>query len=93
MAEKKPKKLYEIKTTVWDDNEVTQEIVEIVQQDRGAPQKWMRTPSDFSVSLKRQTNMERKKLVSKFADLLGAVKGKVSNVSDEDEDDLDYEAE
>lgn len=50
----KPRKIFELKIHIWDDGEITEDLVEIVPQDRGAPKKWMLDRAQFIRSLKSQ---------------------------------------
>ena len=51
-APPKPKVIFTMKFEIWDDGEITRDLVEKVQGERGAPKAWRLEPRDFSASVK-----------------------------------------
>jgi hypothetical protein len=66
----KPKKAYEITITVWDDGEISNKLVEFVKKERGAPEKWLRTPDKFNESIKKNISENPIVLLDKLAECL-----------------------
>jgi hypothetical protein len=52
-APPKPKALFKMEFTIWDDGEITRDLVEKVQGERGAPKAWRLEPRDFASSVKQ----------------------------------------
>ena len=50
----KPKVLYRVTYEMWDDGEITGDIVEMIQGARGRPKAWRLNPSEFATSVKAQ---------------------------------------
>lgn len=50
----KPQKLFEMSFEIWDDGQITRDLIELVRGDRGAPKKWRLEPRDFINSVKAQ---------------------------------------
>ncbi len=51
-APPKPKVLFKMAFEIWDDGEITRDLVEKVQGERGAPKAWRMEPRDFISSVK-----------------------------------------
>lgn len=49
--EPKPKKLFKMEFIVWDDHEITSDLIELVYGERGAPKGWRCNPEDFNRSI------------------------------------------
>ena len=45
--EPKPKKLFKMEFIIWDDGEITRDLIEQKYGERGAPKGWRVDPSDF----------------------------------------------
>jgi hypothetical protein len=52
-APEKPKVLFTMKFEIWTDGEITRDLVEKVQGERGAPKAWRLEPRDFALSVKK----------------------------------------
>ena len=95
--EERPRKVFELKFEIWDDGEVTNSIVEIVPQDRGAPKKWHLQPNDFKVSLKNTVSQnDPSHFGDIFLELLGLKRPSYSKpeadvVESESESDEDFD--
>lgn len=48
----KPKAIFTMKFDIWDDGEITRDLIEKVQGERGAPKAWRLEPRDFAMSVK-----------------------------------------
>ena len=66
----KPKKAFEVNITIWDDGEFSSKLVEFIKKERGAPEKWMRTPSEFNASIHKQISERPTVLLEKLAEAL-----------------------
>ena len=51
-APPKPKVVFSMKFDIWDDGEITRDLIEKVQGERGAPKAWRLEARDFSASVK-----------------------------------------
>ena len=51
-APPKAKVIFKMSFDIWDDGEITRDLVEKVQGERGAPKAWRMEPRDFAASLK-----------------------------------------
>jgi hypothetical protein len=51
-APDKPKVQFIMKFDIWDDGEITRDLIEKVQGERGAPKLWRLEPRDFASSIK-----------------------------------------
>lgn len=51
-APPKPKVQFTMKFDLWDDGEITRDLIEKVQGERGAPKAWRLEARDFSASVK-----------------------------------------
>lgn len=51
-APPKPKIQFTMKFDLWDDGEITRDLSEKVQGERGAPKKWQLEARDFGTSVK-----------------------------------------
>jgi len=47
----KPKKLFKMEFIVWDDHEVTSDLIEMVYGERGAPKGWRVNPEELNRGL------------------------------------------
>lgn len=52
-APPKPKVLFKMSFEIWDDGEITKDLVEKVQGERGAPKAWRLDARDFVTSVKQ----------------------------------------
>ena len=59
----KPKKIFIITHEIWDDGEVTTDLVEKVQGDRGAPKSWRLDAPEFITSVKARIAENKIKLL------------------------------
>jgi hypothetical protein len=66
----KPKKAFEITVTIWDDGEISHKPVEFIKKERGAPEKWMRTPAQFNASIKEKISENPTLLLESIAECL-----------------------
>ncbi len=51
-APPKPKVQFTMKFDLWDDGEITRDLIEKVQGERGAPKAWRLEPRDFASAVK-----------------------------------------
>lgn len=51
-APPKPKVVFKMAFEIWDDGEITRDLLEKVQGERGAPKAWRMEPRDFISSVK-----------------------------------------
>jgi hypothetical protein len=51
-APPKAKVIFKMSFDIWDDGEITRDLVEKVQGERGAPKAWRLEPRDFAASVK-----------------------------------------
>lgn len=68
-APPKPKVQFTMKFDIWDDGEITRDLIEKVQGERGAPKAWRLEPRDFASAVK--ANMGDKTKI--FEQLLAAL--------------------
>ncbi len=68
-APPKPKAIFTMKFDIWDDGEITRDLIEKVQGERGAPKAWRLEPRDFAASMKATVG-EKTKI---FEQLLAAL--------------------
>lgn len=92
----RPRKVFELKFEIWDDGELTNSIVEIVPQERGAPKKWHLEANDFKKSLRQQISETPEVFGDMILESLGFKKPEyVKPVEDveesEDEEDFDFD--
>lgn len=66
----KPKKAFEVNITIWDDGEITNRLVEFIKKERGAPEKWMRTPTEFNQGIHKQISERPTVLLEELAKCL-----------------------
>lgn len=94
--EEKPQKIFELKTTIWDDGLIDVDMVEVVRQERGAPKKWLLERADFQASIKNQLSTTPNVIGDEILALMGfkVATTKMSQNSDVVEDDEeDFELE
>jgi len=85
----RPRKVFELKFEIWDDGEVTNSIIEIVPQDRGAPKKWHMEAHDFKKSLRHQISETPEVFGDMILEMLGFKKPEYVKSADEVEDPVD----
>lgn len=63
---KKPKKIFIATFEMWDDGEISHDLVEKVQGERGAPKSWRLDPPEFMASVKARLADNKMKLLLEF---------------------------
>jgi hypothetical protein len=63
---KKPKKIFIATFEMWDDGEISHDLVEKVQGERGAPRAWRLDPPEFMASVKARLADNKMKLLIEF---------------------------
>jgi hypothetical protein len=66
----KPKKAFEVLIEIYDDGEMTHRLTEIIKQERGAPRKWLRTPTEFNAGIHKQISERPTVLLEELAKCL-----------------------
>ena len=62
----KPKKIFIATFEMWDDGEITHDLVEKVQGERGAPRSWRLDPSEFMTSVKARLAENKMKILAEI---------------------------
>lgn len=63
----KPKKIFIATFDMWDDGEITHDLVEKVQGERGAPKSWRLDPPEFMASVKARLSENKMKILAEMA--------------------------
>ena len=62
----KPKKIFIATFEMWDDGEITHDLVEKVQGERGAPRSWRLDPPEFMNSVKARLSENKMKIMAEI---------------------------
>lgn len=62
----KPKKIFIATFEMWDDGEITHDLVEKVQGERGAPRSWRLDPTEFMTSVKARLAENKMKILAEI---------------------------
>lgn len=63
----KPKKIFIATFEMWDDGEISHDLVEKVQGERGAPKSWRLDPPEFMASVKARLAENKMKILVEMA--------------------------
>jgi hypothetical protein len=78
----KPKKAFEMTITVWDDGELTNKLVKFVKKERGAPEKWLCKPEQFSDAIKKNISEDPRYLLIEIAKSLNLDLGTIQQIKE-----------
>jgi hypothetical protein len=62
----KPKKIFIATFEMWDDGEISHDLVEKVQGERGAPKSWRLDPPEFMASVKARLSENKMKILAEI---------------------------
>ena len=62
----KPKKIFVATFDLWDDGEITYDLVEKVQGERGAPKAWRLDPAEWMTSVKARLSENKMKILAEM---------------------------
>ena len=62
----KPKKIFIATFELWDDGEISHDLVEKVQGERGAPRAWRLDPAEWMTSVKARLSENKMKILAEI---------------------------
>lgn len=75
----KPKKIFIATFEMWDDGEITHDLVEKVQGERGAPRSWRLDPPEFMASVKARLAENKMKILAEICKGLSIDENEIKN--------------